>query len=544
MNTLYYGDNLEIFRKYIKDESVDLIYLDPPFNSQRAYNVIFPDKTGKLSRAQIQAFEDTWFWSEESQQAFDEIMRGSYSLELKDMMKAFKEFLGPSNLMAYLTMMAIRLVEMHRVLKVTGSLYLHCDPTASHYLKVLLDQVFGQKNYRNEIYWKRRTGSSQLEKKNRYGNCTDTIFFYVRSSQNHFETPYSFDVKGYDEYIEKFFRHTDEKGRRFRVDNLANPAPRPNLMYEYKGYKPPKNGWAISREKMEQWDKEGRLYFPKNPNGRIARRRYLDELKGKPVQNLWDDIEPVSSQSHERLGFPTQKPVALLERIIQASSNEGDVVMDPFCGCGTATVAAEKLGRKWIGIDVTHLAISLIKKRITDQFPDAKFVVVGEPRSLDDAQALFKQSAFQFEAWAVSLIGGQPFKSTGGGDTGIDGFLYFQDFEGNYHRIIIEVKGGGYQPKDVRSLAHVLQREESPMGILIVLEPPTKGMLSAAAELGKWAIPGSRKSYPVMQIMTIQDFFDGKKPELPDTSETLKKAKREVREREKKKNQPKLGLEE
>ena len=271
---------------------------------------------------------------------------------------------------------------------------------------------------------------------------------------------------------------------------------------------------------------------------------YLDEKEGKAIGTIWFDIGRVGNTSGERLGYPTQKPVALLERIIQASSNEGDVVMDPFCGCGTAIAAAEKLGRNWIGIDVTHLAISLIKKRITDHFPDAKFQVVGEPRSLDDAQALFKQSAFQFEAWAVSLIGGQPYKSTGGGDTGMDGFLYFQDFQGNYHRIIIEVKGGGYQPKDVRSLAHVLQREEAPMGILIALEPPTKGMLSAAAELGKWAIPGSRKSYPVLQIMTIQDFFDGKKPELPDTSETLKKAKREVREREKKKNQPKLGLEE
>ena len=239
--------------------------------------------------------------------------------------------------------------------------------------------------------------------------------------------------------------------------------------------------------------------------------------------------------------FPPRNRLALLERIIQASSNEGDIVMDPFCGCGSATVAAEKLGRKWIGIDVTHLAISLIKKRVSDHFPDAKFQVVGEPRSLDDAQALFKQSAFQFEAWAVSLIGGQPYKSSGGGDTGMDGFLYFQDFEGNYHRIIIEVKGGGYQPKDVRSLAHVLQREESPMGILIALEPPTKGMLSAAAELGKWAIPGSRKSYPVLQIMTIQDFFDGKKPELPDTSETLKKAKREVREREREEKPAEVG---
>ena len=541
MNALYYGDNLEILRKYIKDESVDLIYLDPPFNSQRAYNVIFPDKTGKFSTAQIQAFEDTWSWGTESQQAFDEIMMGKYSLELKDMIKAFKEFMGPSNLMAYLTMMAVRLVEMHRVLKMTGSLYLHCDPTASHYLKVLLDQIFGVANFRTEIIWKRSSAHSDAKQgRTQHGRIHDVILFYTKSDKwtwNQLFTDYD------PEYVNAFYQHVEPgTGRRYTLGDLVGPggAAKGNPQYEVMGVI---RFWRYSQDKMKELIRDGRVI--QSAPGAVPRyKRYLDEMPGVPLQDIWTDIGPVSSQSKDRLGYPTQKPVALLERIIQESSNESDVIMDPFCGCGTAIAAAEKLSRKWIGIDVTHLAISLIKKRITDHFPDAKFEVVGEPRSLDDAQALFKQSAFQFESWAVSLIGGQPFKSTGGGDTGIDGFLYFQDFEGNYHRIVIEVKGGGYQLKDVRSLAHVLQREESPMGILIALEPPTKGMLSAAAELGKWAIPGSRKSYPVMQIMTIQDFFDGKKPELPDTSETLKKAKREVRESEKKKNQPKLGLEE
>jgi DNA modification methylase len=541
MNTLYYGDNLEILRKYIKDESVDLIYLDPPFNSQRAYNVIFPDKTGKFSTAQIQAFEDTWSWGTESQQAFDEIMMGKYSLELKDMIKAFKEFMGPSNLMAYLTMMAVRLVEMHRVLKMTGSIYLHCDPTASHYLKVLLDQIFGVANFRTEIIWKRSSAHSDAKQgRTQHGRIHDVILFYTRSDNwtwNQLFTDYD------PEYVNAFYQHVEPgTGRRYTLGDLVGPggAAKGNPQYEVMGVL---RFWRYSQDKMKELIRDGRVV--QSAPGAVPRyKRYLDEMPGVPLQDIWTDIGPVSSQSKDRLGYPTQKPVALLERIIQESSNESDVIMDPFCGCGTAIAAGEKLSRKWIGIDVTHLAISLIKKRITDHFPDAKFEVVGEPRSLDDAQVLFKQSAFQFESWAVSLIGGQPYKSAGGGDTGIDGFLYFQDFEGNYHRIIIEVKGGGYQPKDVRSLAHVLQREESPMGILIALEPPTKGMLSAAAELGKWAMPGSRKSYPVMQIMTIQDFFDGKKPELPDTSETLKKAKREVREREKKKNQPKLGLEE
>lgn len=535
-NCLYYGDNLEVMRKYIKDESVDLIYLDPPFNSNRAYNVIFEDQTGKKSAAQINAFEDTWFWSVETQNAFDEIMTGVYSLELKEMMKAFRSFMGESNLMAYLTMMAIRIVEMHRILKSTGSLYLHCDQTASHYLKILLDHIFGTQNFRNEIIWKRKTGRGETQHKSKkYGTAIDILLFYAKSNDNIFNTQFGISDPG---YLETFFRHIDSDGRRYGADNLASPSPRPNLMYNYKGYSPPPKGWAISIEKMKKWDKEGRLHFPKNKSGRIRRKRYLDDVQGHPIQCLWTDIGAISSQSKERLGYPTQKPLALLERVVAVSSNEGDVVLDPFCGCGTAIAASEKLGRKWIGIDITHLAISLIKKRVVDHFPDAKFDVVGEPKSVGAARELFKQSPFQFEAWAVSLIGGQPFKSTGGGDTGMDGFLFFKDYEGGFHKIILEVKGGGYQPKDIRALAHVLEREQSPMGILIALKPPTKGMIRDATALGSWQMPGSRKSYPVMQILTIQEFFDDRMPELPDTSGTLKKAKREARDSEK--NQPRL----
>ena len=264
--------------------------------------------------------------------------------------------------MAYLCMMAVRLLELHRVLKATGSLYLHCDPTASHYLKILLDATFGAHNFRNEITWKRRVGmSSAVHKSNRFGICTDIILFYAKSAEAQFFPQYNRDSPEYQAYVAERFTMIDEQGRKFRTDNLTNPAFRPNLIYEYKGYKPTVNGWAITREKMEQWDKEGRLYFPKNKDGRIARKRYLDELKGMPIQNLWTDIPEINSQAQERLGYPTQKPVALLERIIAASSREGDVVLDPFCGCGTTIHAAQKLKREWIGIDITHLAISLIE---------------------------------------------------------------------------------------------------------------------------------------------------------------------------------------
>jgi len=529
MNTLYYGDNLEILRKCIKDESVDLIYLDPPFNSQRAYNVIFQDKSGKASSAQIQAFEDAWYWSVETQSAFDEIMTGKYTMELKDMMKAFKDFLGTTNMMAYITMMAIRLVELHRILKDTGSLYLHCDPTASHYLKILLDQIFGIKNFRNELIWKRSQPKGHSYK--RFSSSHDVIFNYAKTENSIYNPQYQpHDRK----YVDGFYKYVEpETGRRYRLGDLTNPNKnRPNLTYEF----PPKSGvvrvWRWTKDRMMKAWKDGRVIIPEK--GKVAcYKRYLDEMPGSSVTDIWSDIEHLHGSNKESLGYPTQKPVALLERIVNASSNEGDVILDPFCGCGTTIAAAEKLGRKWIGIDITHLAVALIKKRILDHFPDAKFDVVGEPKSVEAAGELFKQSPFQFESWAVSLIGGQPFKSTGGGDTGIDGFLYFKDFKGKYHKIIIEVKGGKYQPRDIRALKAVMDREEAPLGVLIALQPPTKGMKKEATALGTWSMEENGKPYPVIQIFTIQDFFDEKIPVLPDTSDTLKKAKRQLRENEK-----------
>ncbi len=526
-NTLYYGDNLKILRKYIPDESVDLIYLDPPFNSKRAYAVFFKDKQGGESKAQIQAFEDTWSWNEDVDEEFGVMMiHPDYPTELKDMLKAFKDFMGKNNLMAYLTMMAVRLVELRRVLKDTGSIYLHCDPTASHYLKIVMDQIFGTNYFRNEILWKRSTPRANTTRK--FPVACDTILFYSKSQNNIWNNVYG---EYRLEYIEKYYSYIDETERYFQPTSLLGHQGI-NPVYEWKGLLKP---WRYPKHRLEELEREGKIYFP--PKGKIPRlKRYLDKQKGKTIQSLWDDIPPVNSQAQERLGYPTQKPLALLERIIQTSSNEGDVIMDPFCGCGTAIAAAEKLGRQWIGIDITHLAVALMKKRLSDNFhliPYESYDVIGEPESVAAARELAEHSKSQFEFWAVSLVVGQPFKSKGGGDSGIDGLLYFKDYEGDYHRIIIEVKGGGYTPTMVKGLKSTMDRENEPMGILIALKPPTKGMLSYAASLGTWQMPGSLRKYPVLQFLTIEDYFKGIRPDLPDTSITLKKATREIRESEK-----------
>jgi site-specific DNA-methyltransferase (adenine-specific) len=360
-NTLYYGDNLAILRDYIADESVDLIYLDPPFNSARSYNVLFKHESGDAAEAQLKAFDDTWHWGQEAEHTYHELVTKGLP-PVADMIGAMRQFIGDNQMMAYLVMMAARLAELHRVLKPTGSLYLHCDPTASHYLKVILDTIFGAQNYRNEIVWQRTNVHSDSKT---WSHVSDIIFFYSKSGHftwNPIYLPHS------EEYVDDKYRYRDDDGRAYTLDNMTSPNPRPNMMYEWKGHASPPNGWRYSRETMAKLDAEGRIWYPEDKTKRPRLKRYLDEMPGRLLSNIWTDINPINSQAQERLGYPTQKPVALLERIISASSNPGDVVLDPFCGCGTTIAAAQKLGRHWIGIDITNLAIALQKYRLQDAY--------------------------------------------------------------------------------------------------------------------------------------------------------------------------------
>jgi len=348
-NKLYYGDNLHILRQHIPDESVDLIYLDPPFNSNQNYNILFKEENGTASAAQVQAFTDSWHWNETSEEALNDIIENAPE-RLVELIDGFLSFLGRNQFTAYLVMMTPRLIELHRVLKKTGSFYLHCDPTASHYLKIILDQIFDVRNFQNEIIWKRSYAHSDTKQGRKgYGNLTDIMLYYTKGDEFKFNTQY----KPYSpEYIENFYKHIDSEGRRYQLSNITGPggAAKGNPYYEVMGVW---RYWRYSQEKMNKLIAEGRI-IQTSPGAVPRYKYYLDEMPGIPLQNLWDDINPIHSKSAERLGYPTQKPVALLERIIKASSNEGGIVLDPFCGCGTTIVAAEKLKRKWIGIDITH----------------------------------------------------------------------------------------------------------------------------------------------------------------------------------------------
>jgi site-specific DNA-methyltransferase (adenine-specific) len=541
MNQLYYGDNLDILKRFIKDESVDLIYLDPPFNSKRDYNAVFTGKGGQKAVAQVQAFEDTWRWDASAARAYEEVVIEGRHTGAAEFLKAMRSLLGTTDMLAYLTMMTVRMVELHRVLKSTGSIYLHCDPTMSHYLKVMMDAVFGARAFRNEITWKRRHGfSSAVHESVRFGNCTDTILFFVKSADAVFIPQYNKDTKQYQEYIRKAFTQVDEKtGRLYQATSLTNPAHRPNLIYEYKGYPPPPNGWMIAKETMELWDSQGRIHFPKDKSGRLRRKSFADELKGMPIQNMWDDIEQLGAHDAERLGYPTQKPLALLERIINASSNEGDVVLDPFCGCGTTIAAAQKLNRQWIGIDITHLAVNLMRTRLIDTFGDkikGTFTVVGEPTTWEDAEALAEQDKYQFQFWALGLVGARPAASDEkkGADKGIDGKKFFADeAKGSTKTVIISVKGGKTIPANaVRDLRGTIEREGAEIGVLISIAEPTKNMREDAAAAGFYTSPLGTK-YARIQLLTIAQLLDGKSIDMPSANQTrgdvqtFKKAKRD-----------------
>jgi site-specific DNA-methyltransferase (adenine-specific) len=527
-NTLFYGDNLDILRDYLIDECVDLVYLDPPFNSSRNYNVLFKDEHGVDSEAQIVAFEDTWHWNVATEHTYYYLITHGPD-DVASMITALRTFIGTNQMMAYLVMMTVRLIELHRVLKPTGSLYLHCDPTASHYLKIILDTIFGPQNFRNEIVWERT--SSHNDTRSKYPDVSDAIFFYTKANKYTFHVQY----EAYSEkYIHDFYRHVDEEGKRYRLSDLRSPNPRPNLTYDYKGYKPHANGWAVSREKMEQLDVEGRLHFPKSPDGRIQLKRYLDEMPGSRIGNVWSDIKPVQAQAAERLGYPTQKPLELLERIIEASSNSGDVILDPFCGCGTAIAAAQRLGRKWIGIDITHLSIALQKYRLQEMFPGIAFKIIGEPEDLGAAHQLAQDDRYQFQWWALSLIrakpiGGQEGSKTGkkGSDKGIDGVINFvDDATDKSKRVIVQVKSGHVKSGDVRDLVGTVQREQGAIGVFITLELPTRDMKTEAASAGLYHSIGWGKDYPRIQILSIAELLEGAEVKMPPQHGTFKAAQR------------------
>src|SRR5665647_3095564 len=524
-NTLYYGDNLDILRRYVADESVDLVYLDPPFNSNANYNVLFKEHSGEQAASQIRAFEDTWTWSMEAELALEAmIVEGG---QVSVAMQALRKLLGTSNMMAYLAMMAPRLVELRRVLKPTGSIYLHCDPTASHYLKLLLDAVFGPQRFLNEIAWKRWSAHSDAK---RYAAVHDVLFYYGKSSQvtfNKQHMPYD------DHYVSTRFKLVDSEGRRYAEQSLVSPSPRPNLTYAFTAsngvtYEPPGRGWSISREVMERWDREGRLHFPK-AGGRLRRKDFLDEHPGPPLTDMWTDIYGIGGSSGERLGYPTHKPEALLERIIAASSNEGDVVLDPFCGCGTAVDAAQKLGRRWIGIDVTYLAIALIRRRLRDAYGesvDEAYEVIGEPASVSDAKVLAAADPYQFQWWALDQVHARGVERKMGADKGIDGRIYSHEGDSSdVKQIIISVKAGHTGRAHVHELRGVIDREEAVIGVLISMQDTTRPMRDEAASAGLYTSPWGK--HPRLQLLTVDDLLGGKGidcPPLRHTSQTFRKA--------------------
>lgn len=579
VNKLYFGDNLDVLRESIQDESVDLVYLDPPFNSNATYNILFKSPKGHDSDAQIEAFDDTWHWGQQAESAFSDLMQQS-NTDVAEVIRALRTVLGENDLMAYLVMMAIRLLELHRVLKPTGSLYLHCDPTASHYLKIVLDQVFRVENFRNEIIW-RRTGSHNSRRS--YGPIHDTILFYTKGPKyvfNIVRRPY---MRGHVEsrYI------IDGLSKRLKFNTGGNiltgaGASEGESGAIWKGFDPSAKGrhWAIpgylteqmppkfeafgTLEKLDALYKEGLVEIKKG-SAWPTPVKYLETGDGSPVQDIWAaqpytegtvysafeikdsaliikgsdhiidaDVAWLGTTDPERLGYPTQKPVGLLERIVATSSNEGDVVLDPFCGCGTTIHASERLKRQWIGIDITHLAISLIEKRLRDTWPSILFEVHGTPKDLDGARDLAERNKYQFQWWACSLVNAQPFGGKKkGADSGIDGLIYFTHDLKQTGKIVVSVKGGdNIGVAMIRDLGHVIEREKAAMGFLVTLAPPSKPMMKEAAGLGFYESPITRARFPKLQILTIEGLLNGTEqaryPNLDAGSLTFKKAKREA----------------
>lgn len=566
INALYYGDNLTWLRDkdIFPNDYVDMIYLDPPFNSNADYNVIFNEPSGEQSQAQIHAFDDTWGWDQDACGiALMELGMAGGKPEVVDFINwvAGRGDRYSRSTAAYLSMMAIRLVELRRVLKQTGSIYLHCDPTASHYLKVIMDTIFGADNFRSEIIW-RRTGSNSAAK--RYGPIHQTIFYYVKSKQASYSPvaiPYT---KG---YIEDYFTEMDEHGR-YRPVLLTGPGTRKgDSGKQWRDYNPTSSGrhWQPSSylytkynkltgndlaeypllERLDKLDELSLIHWGKKEGGGVPNYKYyLEDAPGVLCQDIWayqpgtegcvfglpyegidQDIKWLSTKDKERLGYPTQKPEGLLDRIINSSSKKGEIVLDPFCGCGTTIASAQKSGRNWIGIDVTWLAIDKVEKRLKDSYGDKiieTYIVKGQPVDTGSARALAEKDKKEFEIWAISLVEAAPREHDGG----VDGILTIPEDRKVSTKVVVQVKGGKHlNPGMVRDLIGTIENEKAAIGLMITLEEPTVGMIELAKHSGYYNSPIWDKSFPRIQILTVGEYFDGKRFELPWGESPTSKAK-------------------
>jgi site-specific DNA-methyltransferase (adenine-specific) len=505
-NKLFFGDNIDILRHpaYIPNESVDLVYLDPPFNSNADYNVLFSDHSGR-STAQITAFTDTWHWSAEAEDSFQTLT--GQDGKVGNLLRGYRNLLGENDMLAYMVMITLRLIHLHRVLRKTGSLYLHCDPNVSHYVKLMLDAIFGPRTFRTEISWRRSNpkshGSTNIP------NCRDVILRYSKS-------PISWTFnKVFGEhdqkYVSKAYRYTDSDGRRFRLLPLLNPNDnRPNLTYEFLGIR---RVWRWTKDRMEQAYRDG-LVVQLAPGAVPQYKLYLDESKGRTITNDWHDVKPVGGK--EALGYPTQKPEAILERIILISSNEGDVVLDPFCGCGTTIAVAEKFNRKWIGIDVTHLAIGVMRDRLLERFGEhlSPCEIIGEPSDCAGARVLADQSRHQYESWALSLFD-DVLPVAKNRDKPFRVIEFEDDGSGVKRKVLVQAQSGMLSNKIIQELQALMRKEGAEIGAIISLEPPSDAVKRTAISAGFYRHDVFKSEYPKVQIITVEEALGGKRVAYP-----------------------------
>ncbi len=524
MNTLFYGDNLTIMQEKMGSKSVDLIYLDPPFNSKQNYNLLYRTMTGKPVPEQVEAFCDTWAMDADKERiarTMPVLMRehgvDDYYVDFWRLwMNALRNTNRP--LLAYLIFMVQRLLYMKTLLRPTGSIYLHCDPTASHYIKIMMDGIFQHTNFRNEIIWK-RTGAHGSAR--RWGPVHDVILHYTMSDSYTWNKVYQPYEAG---YIESKYRHKDARGV-FQDVSLTGPGmSKGDSGQPWRGFNPTDKGrhWAIPREigsnipnfaslttqeKLDALDAARLIYWPKK--GGVASFPRVKQYpgKGNPIQDVITDIGAINSQAGERLGYPTQKPGALLDRIIQASSNPGDVVFDPFCGCGTTIYSAVRNGREWKGCDIAILSVKLVRETLaSDKYRLVEghdFVVDGIPTSVEGAQELFRKDPSTFQKWFAERVGGFPMTRMSG-DRGIDGRIYFETTDG-LREMVLQVKGGKHvRPTDIRDLNGTMTREPTAeLAGFLSMVPPTKAMLAEASDAGTYEYNGVH--YPRIQFLTVED---------------------------------------